>query len=132
MTQKEKVWLEALNQAVEVINNSNLSYFLDTGTLLGAVRNGAFIPWDSDIDLGIIVEKMPSTNYIRQLSSEFFLSGFSVGATPFSIFLSYRKYPVNIGIYFNEHVGDRFVARLIKPVKKEKKLLCFFYKIFSN
>jgi hypothetical protein len=31
-------------------------YFLDYGSLLGAVRDGGIIPWEYDVDLGVLEE----------------------------------------------------------------------------
>jgi len=49
----EKKAIEALRQVKEVFDNYDVEYWLDCGTLLGAVRNGKIIPWDNDIDLGM-------------------------------------------------------------------------------
>lgn len=45
---------ELLNFVVKVLEKYELSYWLDYGTLLGAVRHGGYIPWDDDIDLGMM------------------------------------------------------------------------------
>ncbi|WP_168452763.1 LicD family protein [Sphingopyxis microcysteis] len=53
-TPKDRVWLDALTRVAASLDGDRIAYFLDTGTLLGAVRDGAFIPWDNDIDIGIL------------------------------------------------------------------------------
>lgn len=54
----QKIELGILIKFDEICRNNNLTYFLDSGTALGAVRHGGFIPWDDDIDVG-----MPRRDY---------------------------------------------------------------------
>lgn len=48
------VEFEILKAFISVTEKLNLKYFLMDGTMLGAVRHQGFIPWDDDIDVGMM------------------------------------------------------------------------------
>lgn len=59
----QKIMFEMLLEFDALCSKHDLCYWLDSGTLLGAVRHQGFIPWDDDIDLS-----MPLEDYNRFLT----------------------------------------------------------------
>ena len=51
-----KVQLQILGDFINVCEKYNLTYFAIYGTAIGAVRHNGFIPWDDDIELGMLRE----------------------------------------------------------------------------
>lgn len=45
------VILEIMKVIDEMCRANNIEYWIDSGTLLGSVRHGGFIPWDDDCDI---------------------------------------------------------------------------------
>ena len=48
--------LKSLKKLDEVCKKYNLKYWAAYGTLLGAIRHDGFIPWDDDLDVGMLRE----------------------------------------------------------------------------
>ena len=56
LRQAQHRMLEILREIDSICRRHNIQYFLDGGSLIGAVRHGGFIPWDDDLDIAIMLD----------------------------------------------------------------------------
>ena len=50
----KKIQIEILDYVNDFCKKNNINYWIDCGTLLGAIRHSGYIPWDDDIDIGML------------------------------------------------------------------------------
>jgi len=92
----EKRWAENLGDVKQILDDAGVKYWLSYGTLLGAVRDGKFIPWDiTDIDLSTMCTE--SYKIIATIP-EFERKGFVVNVTDTTIDFLRKPVPVDISL----------------------------------
>lgn len=81
-----KVQTEIMEEIKRICSLADLNYFLMFGTLLGAIRHNGFIPWDDDVDLGMLREDFNKflIAFEKHASSEFAIQ--SLDSDPFYAF----------------------------------------------
>ena len=126
--------LQILRDVTEFCDKNNIQYFLTSGTLLGAVRHGGFIPWDDDVDIAMprkdfekflqLSDKLPN-DYICQ--STRFNPNYPIAITKIRKKGTIMKEPVmahldiNHGIWVDVFPLDR-VDRVDKMPKRARKI----------
>ena len=85
--------LEIGKEIKRVCDENGIKYFLDSGTLLGAIRHKGFIPWDDDMDMGMLREDYERFIEIapKELKPEYFLQTWKTDKSYHYAFAKIRK-----------------------------------------
>lgn len=119
--------LEMLVYFDKVCKENDIKYWLSSGTLLGAVRHGGFIPWDDDLDVAMLREDYEKLEKVWD-DADFFLQTYKTD--PFYVVpyakmrdkasvikehsqdANYKYHGIYIDIFVMEP-GSRFVAKIM-------------------
>lgn len=85
-----KLLYQLMYDADKILNNNGIKYWADGGTFLGAIRHTGIIPWDDDLDIGILKKDIPK---FLSLKNDFKRCGYSITPTWFGykVFYTNRK-----------------------------------------
>lgn len=88
-----KVGLELLTEMDRICQKYNIPYFLCGGSLLGAIRHKGYIPWDDDIDVGMLRKDYEYFKecFIKEQNKKYFLQTIETDPEYWLAFMKIRK-----------------------------------------
>lgn len=106
LNELHKVGLEVLKEIDRVCKKYDIPYFLCGGTLIGVMRHKGFIPWDDDIDIGMLRKDYERFEdcFIKEHSKDFYLHSLKTDPDYWLSFIKVRKN--------NTTINEKFVEKL--------------------
>ena len=88
-----EIELDILREVIRVCEENEISYFTFGGTTLGVVRHKGFIPWDDDVDIGMLRSDYDRFVSIapKALKKGYFLQHYSTEKNTATYFAKVRK-----------------------------------------
>ncbi len=134
------VELEILKEIDRICKKYNIPYFLCGGTLIGVMRHKGFIPWDDDIDIGMLRKDYERFQecFLKEKQEKYYLHSHKTDNNYWLPFMKVRKNNTTISEKFIEkldaHKGifvDIFPFDIVpdKGFTKSLKLRAFFIKL---
>lgn len=123
LTPKESRWIRALLDVANILEYYNIKFFLDCGTLLGAVRDQKFIPWDNDIDIGVL-DNSGDKKVFEEVARDIYDLGYATSLTKSCLRCCQKPdVEININLYCKEDAG--YSSKFIKT-SGARRFFAFF------
>lgn len=111
----EEIVVKNLRDITRIFDKNAISYWLDSGTLLGAVRDGRLIEWDGDVDLGVWDDDVPRIIFIFP---EFNRKGFDIAINRKMAVMDITRFNQRINACLYHKRGDYAWTVWIKRKRK--------------
>ncbi len=125
MTEKEMIRNQLLDTLIDfdkICRDEKIQYSLHGGTLLGAVRNGKFIPWDDDIDISMTRKNFIHLARICKQKKGLHIMYSKIAPWIPRVYSSNPSAPIDILIY--DYICENKIGQLIK-ISLLSVLQCF-------
>ena len=93
----------------QILTSHNIQYWCNSGTLLGAIRHCGIIPWDDDIDIGMMLKERKQ---FLELKDVFKKCGYSVVNAWFGYKIFYTKRTLTKGFDYSYPNLDIFIYHM--------------------
>lgn len=92
------VSLDILKEIDRICQKCDIKYILSSGTLLGAVRHGGFIPWDDDVDIEMLKEEFDKFLSVlpEELSKDYVLHSYANDPYFIHSFIKIREKKIDV------------------------------------
>ena len=111
--------IQLFREVVQILNQQNIYYWLDQGSLLGSVRDGHFIPWDHDVDIGMTV----THQQVQILARELIKLGGTLECYPYVLRLMRKKEEKSVDMRIYTSLGDQMTTQLRASMPGRKTIM---------
>lgn len=125
--------LEMLIEVDKICQKHNIKYWIEGGTLLGAVRHGGFIPWDDDLDIAVMHDEYKKMLEVleKELPENMKVHTFKTDRTFCSFFAKVRDLNSEIVEKGYHHYTYNGIYIDIFPMRKINKYLSYISNIIN-
>ncbi|HPV97919.1 MAG TPA: LicD family protein [Spirochaetota bacterium] len=103
---------EVLFAVADALDRRGITFFIDYGTLLGAIRERDFIEHDNDIDLGIFDDLCANYGVLFDIARELWAKGIKLNAIWDGSAISFMADGVSVDLNRYVKIGDQYVISL--------------------